>query len=641
MKRIAKLFFFLTLICLIACIFVACDDGVTPETTTYQPGENPGGNQEDDSIDGHNHSFGDWVILTAASCTEKGLKKHTCLCGKEETEEINELGHHYESVVTEPTCNERGYTTHTCSRCGDYYIDTYTETIEHSYGGDGVCVRCGATQSGSIGLVFTELDDGTYQVSNYTGTSKSIVIPSSYNDCPVTKIKPFAFSGAEITSVFIPSSVSSIGNGAFFECAHLESITIPFVGAKARLSVDAEQYPLGYLFGEMNYEGSVEVEQIYGGEEIHYYLPSTLRSVTVTGGELRDNVFLNCSTLTSIVISGAISDVGANAFKGCSELISISLPDTIVSIGSDAFLGCVKMNSVHYDGDIATWLSIDFSDEDSNPIVYARNLFVAERLVTEIDIPSSITEISAYTFSGLRNVEEIIIPRGVSTIGASALRNCADLISVQFEENGSLKSIGSRAFANCAKIKTMSLPSSVTNVGFAAFSGDTSLESLELPFVGALRNGSTNTHMGYIFGASTYANSANVIPQSLKVIVIQEGVEALGDYAFYGCTDLTEIRIPQSLTQIGNSAFYGCNHLSTVTIPNGVTSIPDYSFYNCTSLTSVIIPDSVNRIWSNTFSNCPIETATIPAIACSRINNSALRSVTITSGTSIGEDAFV
>lgn len=94
------------------------------------------------------------------------------------------------------------------------------------------------------------------------------------------------------------------------------------------------------------------------------------------------------------------------------------------------------------------------------------------------------------------------------------------------------------------------------------------------------------------------------------------------------------------VTSIGNYAFYGCSQLKSIMLPYGVKSIGIETFYDCTSLISVTIPDSVTSIDGGAFYHCPIETATIPALAVKYIKNSELKTVVITSGFSIGESAF-
>jgi len=85
------------------------------------------------------------------------------------------------------------------------------------------------------------------------------------------------------------------------------------------------------------------------------------------------------------------------------------------------------------------------------------------------------------------------------------------------------------------------------------------------------------------------------------------------NYAFFCCTSLTSINIPNSVTSIGNSAFYGCTSLESIVIPDSVTSIGEDALSYCTSLTSVTIPDSVTSIGSSAFSGCTsLESITIP-----------------------------
>ena len=160
-------------------------------------------------------------------------------------------------------------------------------------------------------------------------------------------------------------------------------------------------------------------------------------------------------------------------------------------------------------------------------------------------------------------------------------------------------------------------------------------------------------------GNYSYISNAPWISQreSIKNIIITNGVTSIGSYAFYTCSRLTSVTIPNSVTSIGDMAFYECTTLTSVTIPNSVTSIACNAFRDCSSLTSVIVEQGNKKYDSRNNSNAIIETESntlvcgfkntaIPnTVTC--IGNSAfsgcntLSSITIpNSVTSIGSSAF-
>ena len=178
---------------------------------------------------------------------------------------------------------------------------------------------------------------------------KHIELPNS-----LTNIGSFAFKNCSgLTSVTIPDSVTSINEGAFSGCSSLESITIPFVGAKAGVtSNDTYQYPFGYIFGEVSYTGGVVTGQNYyesstsSTKYSRYYIPSSLESVTVTGGNILRGAFNNCEGLTNITIPGSVTNIGNYAFEGCTGLTSITIPNSVTNIGDYAFSYCTGLTSI-------------------------------------------------------------------------------------------------------------------------------------------------------------------------------------------------------------------------------------------------------------------------------------------------------
>ena len=489
---------------------------------------------------------------------------------------------------------------------------------------DSVTSIGGSAFSGCTGLTSITIPNSVTSIGGAAfcdcTSLTSITIPNS-----VTSIETAAFSGCTgLTSITIPDSVTSIGSSAFSGCKGLTSITIPFVGGSASATSASESTLFGYIFGTFSYIGGTATKQrygIYSDAYATYYIPSSLTKVTVTGGNLLDGAFENCTGLTSITIPGSVTSIELGAFEDCKGLTSITIPDSVTSVGNAAFSGCTGLTSV--------------------------------------TIGNGVTSIGDYAFSGCKGLTSITIPDGVTGIADSAFRYCTGLTSVTIG-NG-VTSIGANAFDDCTGLTSVTIGSCVTSIGYGAFENCTGLTSITIPFVGgsaSATSASESTLFGYIFGTSSYtggtatkqyyksgSSATYYIPSSLKEVTVTGGNLLYG--AFYGCTGLTSITIPNSVTSIGYEAFYGCTGLTSVTLGNGVTSIGDDAFRGCTGLTSVTLGNGVTSIGDRAFYGCtgltfitmPTKVTSIGQYAFSGCTG--ITSVTIPdSVTSIEEDVF-
>ena len=147
--------------------------------------------------------------------------------------------------------------------------------------------------------------------------------------------------------------------------------------------------------------------------------------------------------------------------------------------------------------------------------------------------------------------------------------------------------IGYCAFWGCSGLTSVTIPSSVTEIGPFAFSDCRSLTSVTIP--------SSITKIG----SSTFSGCSG-----LTSVTIPSSVTKIGDNTFSDCRGLTSVTIPSSVTKIGDNTFSGCSGLTSVTIPSSVTEIGDNAFSGCSGLTSVTIPSSVTKIGDNAFSGC-------------------------------------
>lgn len=343
--------------------------------------------------------------------------------------------------------------------------------------------------SGCSGLTSVTIGNSVTSIYNsaFSGCAKltEITIPDS-----VTSIGDYAFYGCSgLTSITIPDSVTSIGSSALSGCSALESVTIPFVGAKAGItSSDTYQYPFGYIFGDSSYIGSTATEQYFYSDSTSstsnrtYYIPSSLKSVTVTGGNILYGAFYNCSGMTNITIPDGVTSISECAFYNCSGLTSITIPDSVTHIGTDAFYECNNISKV-YITDLAKWCAIDFGNASANPLYYANKLYLDNSLVTDLVIPDSVTSIGAYAFYNCTSLASISIPDSVTYIGSDAFYGCTGI-----ERTFSFVSNGGTTCSDITGVYISSLPTP-TKSGYALEgwydNADLEGDAVSAPYFGA------------------------------------------------------------------------------------------------------------------------------------------------------------
>ncbi len=360
------------------------------------------------------------------------------------------------------------------------------------------------------GIYYTLYGDGTCKVSDCKTDLKGDIKLSEeviYNgkNYRVTSIGNSAFSWCGLTSITIPDSVTSIGDGAFEGCSSLISVTIPD-------SVTS--------IGECAFDGCSSLTSIT--------IPSSVTSIG-------SSAFEDCSSLTSVTLSDGLTSIGKYAFYRCSSLTSITIPSSVTSIGNSAFYGCISLDSITVDSENTVY----DSRNDCNAIIETATNTLIKGCKNAI-IPSSVTSIGNYAFENCSSLTSITIPSSETSIGNYAFYSCSSLTSITIPS--SVTSIGDWAFSYCSSLTSITIPSSVTSIGSGVFSGCSSLTSIDIP-----------TSVTSIGSSAFYGCS------SLTSITIPSSVTSIGEEAFYYCSSLTSITIPSSVTSIGDYAFYGCD----------------------------------------------------------------------------------
>ncbi|HAQ56917.1 MAG TPA: hypothetical protein DCR44_05930 [Acholeplasmatales bacterium] len=402
------------------------------------------------------------------------------------------------------------------------------------------CVKNIPTMTDEDGFIYEANGAGSYTVYlDNLIDQETIVVPSTYNDRPITAVGTKYDSADGITrTVTIPEGVLTI---------------------------------LPYAFSHWRALATVE-------------LPASIWGL-LTGA------FYGCESLTSFTVPEQVITIQARVFEGCIRLASLVIGENVQAIDIMAFIGCVDLTEIEfvdnpwyvfqdgvlYDSAINVLLIYMPSNTAQTYRIIdgvtkiAAQAFRHNRTLVHLTVPG-VWDIAEYAFNDCDKLETIVLEAGVGHIGEEAFSDCDRLSSVTFSE--SIETIDDGAFSNDSALLSIELPASVTAIGAGAFAGCDSLS---------------------VFTVSQGSDSFAVIE---NVVFTKE----LDELVFYpgGKTDSTYI-VPIHVRVIKASAFEGNNHLGLLIIASGVLTIETRAFAECDGLNTAFIPLSVTVIGRQAF----------------------------------------
>ena len=447
----------------------------------------------------------------------------------------------------------------------------------------------------------------------------SIYYASNMDD--VANDNPSEYNFGEETTISAPTSRS----GVFVAWYTNKNFTNRFTGITSDTYGDLTLYAYFRTIFNIS-DGSVTGLTTEGKTFTEILIPAKVNDTAITS--VKDRAFMDCTTLTNVIISDDVTSIGGYAFRGCTGLTSITIPDSVTSIGEDAFYQCNRLAEINYTGDVVHWCQDGISAKLMPYGTTEKTLFISgKKIEGELIIPNSVTSIGRYAFNGCSGLKSVAIGKGVASIGRCAFSGCSGLTTVYWNATNctsidnyyydsfsghadyypifggyitlatviigdNVQTIPGYLFKDRIGLKSVTIGNNVTSIGSSAFYGCSELANIF--YTGTIADWCAIDNLGGLMYYGKEDKSLYVQEKKIEgELIIPDSVTSIGSYAFRGCSGLTSITIPDSVTSIGNDAFYGCSGLTSITISDSVTSIGRWAFSGCSELANIFYTGTI------------------------------------------------
>lgn len=470
------------------------------------------------------------------------------------------------------------------------------------------------------------------KLTSVSGTSVKKLCNQAFQQCSSLKnvnfpnlqtIENCAFAYcSSLVSYKIPASVTSIAGDAFYHSVSLTNLTVDpnnnYYSCENNILYNKYKTALYAFLSSRN--------------NTEFVVPSTIKTIGA-------NAFYCNWTLKSVIISNGIEAINEKAFYS-SQIKSVLIPNSINKIGHFAFSNCKYLESIKIFNPTPITLTSEVFPNTATLYVPKGSKEVFENAnywknVSEIKeyIPSSVIQfadatvksicVNNWDFNGDGELDEEEV-QNVKEIGTQFMNNTEITSFDELQYFTNLTHIAAFAFSGCTNLNSIKVPSSLTTIGNNAFQNTAWFNAQPdgLLYIGnvlyAYRGTMpANTKIIVKDGTTSicdnvFKNKTGLIGIELPNSLVSIGTETEG-YVFYGCTGLTEIKIPAGVKSIVKYAF-SSSGLESIELPKGLESIGNSSFRSCNSLESIVIPDNVKTIGKNTFRDCTkLQSVTMPS----------------------------